>query len=206
MQNSETSPLRVYLAETDPLRIVGFRALLEPQGITVLAGPLDEWHGAAAVVILSAHTPGEVFEMLARLQVSPEQGRALVIGPRADDDLILEAVRAGAKGYVEESAGGKVLGEAVRVVHSGSIWAPRRVLAAFVERESAAQKQKSAFTDREKMVLRLLVAGRTNKEIGRELNIEERTVKAHVGKLMRKVGVQNRIALSVHAVTRALLK
>jgi len=61
------------------------------------------------------------------------------------------------------------------------------------------------FTDREKEVLELLVAGRSNKEIGAVLGIEERTVKAHVAKLMRKVGVQNRIALSVHAITHNLV-
>jgi DNA-binding NarL/FixJ family response regulator len=54
-------------------------------------------------------------------------------------------------------------------------------------------------------VLELLVAGRSNKEIGSVLGIEERTVKAHVAKLMRKVGVQNRIALSVHAITHNLV-
>src|SRR5438477_492617 len=59
--------------------------------------------------------------------------------------------------------------------------------------------------DREKQVLELLVAGRSNKEIGAALGIEERTVKAHVAKLMRKVGVQNRIALSVHAITHSLV-
>ena len=62
-----------------------------------------------------------------------------------------------------------------------------------------------SLTDREKEVLEMLVAGRSNKEIGGQLGIEERTVKAHVAKLMRKVGVQNRIALSVHAITHSLV-
>jgi len=64
---------------------------------------------------------------------------------------------------------------------------------------------RAAFTDREKKVLELLVAGRSNKEIGSPLGIGERTVKAHVAKLMRKVGVQNRIELSVHAITHSLV-
>ena len=207
MPNSETVAVRVFLVESDPLRVVGFRTLLEPQDIQVQAGSLDQiGSGASDVVVLSAHSPGDVFEMLARLQVGNIARRALVVGPKADDELMLQAVSAGAKGYVEESAAGKTVAEAIRVVHSGSIWAPRRVLASYVERESSSLRQKASFTEREKMVLRLLVAGRTNKEIGQELHIEERTVKAHVGKLLRKVGVQNRIALSVHAVTRALLQ
>ena len=60
-------------------------------------------------------------------------------------------------------------------------------------------------TDREREVLEMLVVGRSNKEIGGTLGIEERTVKAHVAKLLRKVGVQNRIALSVYAITHSLV-
>ena len=70
----------------------------------------------------------------------------------------------------------------------------------FIERVSQV-----TFTEREKEVLVLLVAGRSNKEIGAPLGIEERTVKAHVAKLLRKIGVQNRIALSIHAVTHSLV-
>jgi DNA-binding NarL/FixJ family response regulator len=51
----------------------------------------------------------------------------------------------------------------------------------------------------------MLVGGRSNKEIGAPLGIGERTVKAHVGRLMHKIGVQNRIALSVHAITHSLV-
>jgi DNA-binding NarL/FixJ family response regulator len=54
-------------------------------------------------------------------------------------------------------------------------------------------------------VLHLLVAGHSNREIGNALGIEERTVKMHVAKLMRKAGVTNRIALSVHALTHSLI-
>jgi DNA-binding NarL/FixJ family response regulator len=80
----------------------------------------------------------------------------------------------------------------------------------FIERVSSAPARgfpagRAAFTVREKEVLELLVAGRSNKEIGSPLGIGERTVKAHVAKLMRKVGVQNRIALSVHALTHSLV-
>jgi DNA-binding NarL/FixJ family response regulator len=61
------------------------------------------------------------------------------------------------------------------------------------------------FTPREKEVLEMLVRGRSNKEIGATLGIEARTVKAHVAKLLRKIGVQNRVELSIHAVTHSLV-
>ena len=62
-----------------------------------------------------------------------------------------------------------------------------------------------SFTIREKEVLTMLVAGCTNREIAAPLGIEERTVKAHVAKLMRKVGMPNRVMLSVHAITHSLV-
>jgi DNA-binding NarL/FixJ family response regulator len=122
---------------------------------------------------------------------------------------ILKAIVAGAKGYVDEAASPAEFVQAVRVVSQGSVWAPRHVFSMFIEHVSFAPVPifpagSATFTDREKAVLELLVAGRSNKEIGSPLGIQERTVKAHVAKLLRKVGVQNRIALSVHAITRSL--
>jgi len=80
----------------------------------------------------------------------------------------------------------------------------------FIERIGNAPRRifpadQVAFTDREKQVLKMLVEGRSNKEIGAPLGIRERTVKAHVAKLMRKVGVENRVALTVHAITHSLV-
>lgn len=74
----------------------------------------------------------------------------------------------------------------------------RCCLLTIVDRISPAGR--AAFTVREKEGPELLIAGRSNKEIGSSLGIGERTVKAHVAKLMRKVGVENRIALSVYAL------
>jgi DNA-binding NarL/FixJ family response regulator len=99
---------------------------------------------------------------------------------------------------------------AFRAVCEGSVWVPRRVLSLLVERNNAAagrepQPSRRGFTNREKQVLELLVDGCSNREIAGPLGIEERTVKAHVAKLMRKVGVRNRIALSMHAITHELI-
>ena len=85
------------------------------------------------------------------------------------------------------------------------------MLATFIERATASARKIQLDQDddkisgREREVLRLLVSGLSNREIGKELGILERTVKAHVAQLMRKVGVHNRTALSVQAVNRSLL-
>ena len=100
--------------------------------------------------------------------------------------------------------------EAIRVVNSGSVWASRQILSKFIERvtlipHGVTAAEPLVFTGRQREVLELLVSGRSNKEIAAALGIEARTVKMHVASLMRKAGVTNRIALSVHALTHSLL-
>jgi DNA-binding NarL/FixJ family response regulator len=133
-----------------------------------------------------------------------------VTGRNLDDAAILKTVSEGAKGYVEESAPSGELVRAIRIVLAGSVWAPRRVLAMFVEQAYRSSEHRGSWgqrpiTGREKEVLAMLVAGCSNKEIAAPLGIEARTVKAHVAKLLRKVGVSNRVMLSVHAVKHSLV-
>ena len=205
--------IRIAVVESDPLRIIGFRALFdnEPE-FELFASSLPQLAHETGIDIVLLGTRGDqnLFDVMAGLKASRPDLRIIVTGSGADEETILKAIAAGAKGYVEEGATPEEFVQALRIVHQGSVWAPRRVLSMFIERVTANPGRifpagRVTFTDREKEVLELLVAGRSNKEIGAALGIEERTVKAHVAKLMRKVGVQNRIALSVHAITHSLV-
>jgi DNA-binding NarL/FixJ family response regulator len=94
---------------------------------------------------------------------------------------------------------------AIEMVRDGSVWAPRRVLSQLLDRQPGFSGTASAppkFTPRELQVLELLRAGRSNREIGLALGIDISTVKAHIGRLLRKVGVNNRIALTIHPFTQ----
>jgi DNA-binding NarL/FixJ family response regulator len=95
---------------------------------------------------------------------------------------------------------------AVDMVRDGSVWAPRKVLARLLDRQPGAHRPSPSaqprFTARETEVLKLLRSGHPNREIAQSLGIDESTVKAHIGRLMRKVGVSNRIALTVHPSTQ----
>jgi DNA-binding NarL/FixJ family response regulator len=149
-------------------------------------------------------------EAIATLRaIRPDLG-VLVTGTGADSETILAAITCGAKGYVDEAAPTPDLVQAIFSVRQGSVWIPRRVMSMFIERSGELlsrdfQSRNSSFTSREKQVLEMLVEGRSNKEIANPLGIQERTVKAHVAKLMRKVGVKNRIALCVHAIHNSLV-
>lgn len=205
--------IRIAVVESDPLRFVGFRALFdsEPE-FELVSASVAELTGRENIdlVLLGSRSGQNLFDVMASLKAIRPDLRIIVTGAGADDETILKALAAGAKGYVDEAATPQEFVQAIRIVHQGSVWAPRRVLSIFIERVTSSPGRifpagRVTFTDREKEVLELLVAGRSNKEIGAALGIEERTVKAHVAKLMRKVGVQNRIALSVHAITHSMV-
>jgi len=205
--------IRIAVLESDPLRFVGFRALFDTESdLEILASSIPEVPtlGAVDLVLLGSRIGVNLFDTMAGLKASRPDLKIIVTGSGADDETILKALAAGATGYVDEAAAPLEFVQAIRMVHQGSVWAPRRVLSTFVERVTTSPGRifpagRVTFTDREKEVLALLVAARSNKEIGSVLGIKERTVKAHVAKLMRKVGVQNRIALSVHAITHSLV-
>jgi len=205
--------IRIAVVESDPLRFVGFRALFDSQpDFELLSATLPEisMEKTIDLVLLGNRGGQNLFDQMASLKAARPDLRIIVTGSGIDEETILKAIASGAKGYVDEAATPTEFVQALRVVYQGSVWAPRRVLSMFIERVSSSPGRifpagRVTFTDREKEVLEMLVAGRSNKEIGAALGIEERTVKAHVAKLMRKVGVQNRIALSVHAITHSLV-
>jgi DNA-binding NarL/FixJ family response regulator len=207
--------IHIAVVDSDPLRFIGLRSLFDEEpDLDLTAATLEELPKLPNVDLILLGNRGSgtasVFDVMASLKAARPDLRIIVTGTGVDDETILKALAAGAKGYVDEAASPSEFVQAIRVVNQGSVWAPRRVMSIFIDRVTSSPGKifpagRVEFTEREKEVLALLVAGRSNREIGQSLQIEERTVKAHVAKLMRKVGVQNRIALSVHAITHSLV-
>jgi DNA-binding NarL/FixJ family response regulator len=204
--------LRVGLLASDPLRILGLEAIFaDESGIEMvpLTGVLDV--ADLSLVMIDAVYTDHLFELLAMLRRKHPRLKMIVIGIDTDPAYIQRVIGAGVKGYLTHMAKESEIRMAIDIVQDGSVWAPRKVLAKLLESSSAIASEPAVqvtpkITQREEQVLRLLVAGRANREIASSLGIDAVTVKAHVGRLMRKVGVQNRIALSMHAVTRNLLQ
>jgi len=117
---------------------------------------------------------------------------------------VIALISAGAKGWIEETSAPEQILQALHVVFRGSIWAPRRVLSELVDRALGrkpipVEARRAHFTDRERDVLNQLVLARSNREIAQALSLREQTVKSYIARMMRKVGVDNRIALSMQA-------
>src|ERR1700730_7251730 len=210
---SQKPVIRIVLVDSDPLRFIGLRALLESEHDFELihASVSDiERLDNVDVIMLANRRDSNSFDEVRRLKASYPQLRIIAIGSGMSEEAILAALTSGAKGYVDGGASAAEFGRAVRVVSQGSLWVPRRVLSLFVERSSGLLGRHPfsahrGFTPREQQVLKMLLEGKSNKDISRPLGIEVRTVKAHVAKMMSKVGVRNRIALSTYAVVHSLV-
>lgn len=202
--------LRIAVVEGDPLRLLGFHALLETESdLEMISTSLAEIAIQENIdVVLIGDRPGQnLADTISSLTVMRPHMPIIVIGPSTDDENMLNAIVSGAKGYVSDGAAPSEFARAIRLVSQGSVWVQRRVLSMFIERAITRRGYgaNDALTGREKKVLTLLVSGLSNKEIGAPLGIAERTVKAHIARMMHKVGVHNRIELSVHAVTHSLV-
>jgi DNA-binding NarL/FixJ family response regulator len=200
--------LNIGLLDFEPLRVAGFESVCEPLShVTVVPTTLSEALAGSELdmVMLGLHNPQESFDLLARLKATQPHLKLIVMGTESDEETIIGAIAAGAKGYLDETATPEQVIMCIDVVASGSIWAPRKVLSVFVDRllnpgdNKPVRRHNLTFTKREEEVLDLLQAARSNREIARTLGIEERTVKSYIAKLIRKAGVENRIALSVRA-------
>jgi DNA-binding NarL/FixJ family response regulator len=209
LKNGEV--LTIGLVNFEPLRVTGLRSILEAETqITVRVVSIEDVladHSITFVLFGLSNPP--LFNRMSCLRAQRPDLKLIVVGMLGNDETIIDAIAVGAKGYVEETAQPEQLLQAIEIVHSGSIWAPRRVLSLFVDRmlqfsTKPVRRHTNRFTEREQQVLRLLVAARSNREIAETLGIEERTVKAYIKKLMSKVGVDNRVALSLHAATSSL--
>lgn len=202
--------LRIGLIATDPLRVLGLETIFAEGNIEVLPlsvpGGLDNL--GVSVIMIDAACTDHLFELLDTFRRTRPHLRLIVIGLEESHDYIKRVIGAGAKGYLAHTARESEIRLAVDIVSDGSVWAPRKVLARLLEAssvESHAAAAEPKFTERESQVLELLVAGRPNRDIAEALGIDAATVKAHVGRLMRKVGVENRIALTMQAVSRNLV-
>jgi DNA-binding NarL/FixJ family response regulator len=209
--------LKLGLVATDPLRILGLQTILAESGLhgapveivpLSIPGALDA--SGVSMILIDAACTEHIFELLAAFRRARPHLRLIVLGLEEDHDYIQRIIGAGAKGYLPHTAKGSEVRLAIEIVQDGSAWAPRKVLANLLELSSTEERrvgslEEPKFTQREIQVLRRLVEGHPNRVIAEELGIDLATVKKHVSALMRKVGVNNRIALSVQVMNRKLL-
>ena len=217
---SKSGTIRIGVLAGEPIRLEGLSSVFEeppepgrPQLVPVV-GTLAELlaNPALGYLVVDFNSSSEGMQTLENVKRARPAMRQIVIGPDNDDELVLEAITSGARAYLYSSADPHTVRMAIEIVVNDSIWAPRRLLSKLIDRllgvpaGGGTASGAVELTSRERQVLDLILLAQSNREIARQLGIEERTVKAHVGRLMRKTGAENRIELSIRALNKRPLR
>jgi DNA-binding NarL/FixJ family response regulator len=212
--------IRVLIADDHPMVRQGLRVFLELEPDLEVVGEAADGAEAAEltaqllpdVVLLDLVMPG--VDGLAALETLAEQGlaeRALVVTSFGEYRSALPALRAGARGYISKEVDPAALATAVRAVAAGHVLLGPQVAAALVGQAGTAAaaipgmfgsdaEHVPQLTAREREVLDLIAAGRSNREIAKALSLAEKTVKTHVSNVLMKLGVADRTQAALWAV------
>ncbi|RPA58006.1 DNA-binding response regulator [Gordonia oryzae] len=211
-----TTAVRTMLVDDHALLRAGIRSLLEREETISVVGEADSFDQALAevertrpdvVVVdlkLTAGTEYEGLRLITEIAARHPSVASLVLTTFLDDDLVVRAVKAGARGYVVKDVDTTELVRAIQSVSGGgSAFDPRS--AAIVLRTVSGGGGSETLTERESEVLRLLADGMSNKRIGTTLFISESTVKFHIRNIIRKLGVTKRTDAVYIASKRGLI-
>jgi two-component system NarL family response regulator len=202
--------IRVLIADDHAIVRQGLVALLEQESdLSVVA---QAGNGYEAVQMFSQHQPDVVLMDLRMPQMDGvaaitaictefTNARIVVLTTYDGDEDIYRGLRSGAKGYLLKDADPDELFTAIRTVFAGKKYIPLIVGAKLAERMENPQ-----LSDRELEVVRLIVAGNSNQEIGAVLHISESTVKFHINNILCKLGVNDRTQAAISALKRGIVR
>lgn len=210
--------IRVAVVDDQPLMVSAFAALIRAQPDMLVVGTGANGQEALR---LCEHTAVDVLVMDVRMPVMDGIEATRLLVERAGtpnililttfntDQLVLDAVAAGARGFLLKDAEPSIVLSGIRAIHRGEAVvspqaAPALLDALRHERTNARGTAIDALTNREIEVLRLVGQGLTNAEIAAHLVIAQTTVKTHVGSLLAKLGARDRVALAILAHTVGL--
>ncbi|MCK2220355.1 response regulator transcription factor [Actinomadura sp. ATCC 31491] len=203
--------IRVMVVEDHPVFAEGLAALLreapevEVVGVAGTGEAAVELAGREApeVVLMDLHLPGiSGVEATSRILARDPRVAVLALTMLTDDETVLAAIRAGARGYLLKEATGEDIVRSLRAVAAGQVVfgasAGDRVLAALAA-PAARPRPLPELTEREVEILDLVAAGLTNQAIARRLVLSEKTVRNHVSNIFAKLHVSDRSAAVAHA-------
>lgn len=206
--------IRVILADDHPLAREGLRNLLEKAIDIDIVGETDDGTEALRLVeelvpdvlLLDMELPGlSGIEVAQQLRAAPTSTRILALSAHDDKEYIQGLLTSGAAGYLTKGEAPQTIVEAVRGVARGEQGWVSRQIAAQMATWTQEKFSGTALTDRETEVLKLVVAGKTNQEVGLALGISEKTVEKHLDGVFTKLNVNSRVEAAVRAVREGLV-
>jgi DNA-binding NarL/FixJ family response regulator len=212
--------LRVLVVDDHDLFRTGLRNLLEEQGVNVVG---EASNGQIAIRVASELAPDVVImdlnmpglggvETTRQLAGIVPLTRVVVLTISADDDDVMDAVMAGACGYLLKDSSIQDLITGIRAAASGESLISPQIAAKVLQRlrsqssnEDAAATIRAELSDREIEVLKLIANGKDNAQIARDLFISPKTVKNHISNILMKLQINNRIQAAVYAVRSGIV-
>ena len=214
--------VRVVVVDDQELVRTGFRVILDSEPDIEVVGEASDGREAIEVagqlrpdvVLMDIRMPHlDGLEATRRIVSASEEGpRVLILTTFNLDEYVYEALRSGASGFLLKDGPAEQLISAVRVVAQGdALLAPqitRRLITEFARHSPQAHKpqQLKALTERELDVLKLIARGLSNAEIARELYVSETTIRTHVGRMLTKLGLRDRVQAVVLAYETSLVR
>ena len=210
--------IRVLIVDDQMLVRAGFRLILDIEPDLLVVGEASDGeqalqmaaHLAPDVVLMDVRMPRvDGIEATRRLLADPScRARVVMLTTFNLDEYVYDALHAGASGFLLKDVPPELLVDGIRAVHAGeSLLAPsltRRMIEAFLDRPRTVVAQHdggpiSSLTAREREVLEFVARGLNNAEIASELFVTEATVKTHVGRVLMKLGVRDRVQAVIFA-------
>jgi DNA-binding NarL/FixJ family response regulator len=214
--------IRVVIADDQDLVRTGFRAILNSEPDIEVVGEAGDGREAVEicrqlrpdVILMDIRMPHlDGLEATRRIVTDPQsKPRVLILTTFDLDEYVYEALRFGASGFLLKDNPVDHLLTAVRVVAQGeALIAPsitKRLIAEFTRRKptNAKPEQLRTLTEREFDVLKLVAQGLTNAEIAEELYVGEATIRTHVGHILTKLGLRDRVQVVVLAYETGLIR
>jgi len=213
--------IRVLIVEDQTLVREGIRSLLSLSSEIEVAGEACDGESAIAriaavvpdVVLLDVRMPGlSGIEVLGRLSAQGNLPPTIVLTTFGDEALVLEALAAGAKGFLLKDVSLDGLVRAIRAVHAGEsavvpvVDSPEARASKSLSADFPSLSPPDALTEREREVLRLMARGQSNREIAQALCVAEGTVKNHVSSVLSKLGVRDRTRAVLQALKAGALE
>ncbi|MEO3869719.1 response regulator transcription factor [Nonomuraea sp. B12E4] len=202
--------IRVLIADDHPVVRQGLRTFLDLQDDITVVGEAGDGEQAVALVgeldpdVLLLDLKMPVLDGLGTLErLSGSATRVVVLTSVSDRSDVGSAMRAGASGFLYKDVDPPALVQAVRAVHGGQVLLAPEAAEAMLG-GAAGVPAPVPLTEREREVLALIAAGRSNREIARCLAVAEKTVKTHVSNVLMKLGVQDRTQAALYAVRHGL--
>lgn len=207
--------IRVFLLDDHEVVRVGVRRLLEREPDLEVVGEagsaataleaLDAAHPDVAV--LDVRLPdGDGIDVCREIRSRHPEVRCLILTSFADDEALAQAILAGASGYVLKQIEGGELVSSVRAVASGRSLIDKEIAArvlTMLRERATVHEQAERLTPRERQILDLIAEGKTNREIGAQLYLAEKTVKNYVSNLLAKLGMGRRSEAAAYAARLA---